>query len=253
MEKNWEELSESLASEIKREIVENYLSEKLFLENEWENYYTLLDNFRKNQKKVFNNTWRIYFILNKDDALIGNFEKLTSFSLKETCKQSVELYENIYGISEEELKQKLFDNIVSPFGFTSKGKFVKLFYNIYKRFYNVLNNYLKEYQKLEKYYKLLKDETKKFHKAFDLSYILSFFEKLKISEAEIGGIENKGKIIEELVEKLKIPIPEPLESIFIKYSPVPIPFKIYSKLSHLAKLSYKKNPENAKKILKLLI
>ena len=139
MEKNWEELSESLASEIKREIVENYISEKLFLENEWKNYYTLLDNFRKNQKKVFNNTWRIYFILNKDDALIGNFEKLTSFPLKETCKQSIELYENIYGISEEELKQKLFDNIVSPFGFTSKGKFVKLFYNIYKRFYNVLN------------------------------------------------------------------------------------------------------------------
>jgi len=57
MEKNWEELSESLASEIKREIIENYLSEKLFLENEWKNYYTLLNNFRKNQKKVFNNTW----------------------------------------------------------------------------------------------------------------------------------------------------------------------------------------------------
>ncbi|PMP67667.1 MAG: hypothetical protein C0190_02785 [Thermodesulfobacterium geofontis] len=252
MEKNWEEFSEKLASEIKREIIENYLSEKFYLEEEWKNYQGFLENLQKIQKRIFNNAWRIYFILDKDENLIKEFENLTSFPLKISCEKSLELYKDIYGTSEEELKKRLFSNIFSPFGFTSKGKFVKLFYNIYKRLYNFLNNYLKEYRKVEKTYNLLKDETEKFHKSFDLSYILGFFERLEISEAEIGGIENKEKIIKDLVEKLKIPIPEPLESIFIKYSPLPLPTKVSSKLSHLARISFEKNPENAKKILSLL-
>ncbi|MCD6548909.1 MAG: hypothetical protein J7K10_05515, partial [Thermodesulfobacterium sp.] len=217
MEKNWEEFLENLALEIKKEIIENYLSEKLFLEEEWENYQNFLENLKKFQKKVFNNSWRIYFLLNKDTNLIEEFEEITSFPLKDTCKKSIEIYKNTYGISEKELKKRLFSNIFSPFGFTSKGKFVKLFYNIYKRFYNVLLNYLKEYKKAEKRYNTLKEETEKSHRAFNLSYILDFFKKLEISE-EMGEIENREKVIEDLVEKLKIPIPKALESNFTKYS-----------------------------------
>lgn len=252
MEKDWEEFSENLALEIKREIIENYLSEKLYLEEEWKNYQSLLENLQKIQKRIFNNAWRIYFMLDKDENLIKEFEILTSFPLKGSCEKSLELYKNIYGTSEEELKKRLFSNIFSPFGFTSKGKFVKLFYNIYKRLYNFSNNYLKEYGKVEKTYNILKEETEKFHRSFDLSYILGFFERLENSEIEIGGIENKEKIIKDLVEKLKIPIPEPVELILIKYSPLPLPTKISSKLSQLAKISFEKNPENAKKILSFL-
>lgn len=105
MEKNWEEFSESLALEIKREIIENYLSEKLYLEEEWGNYQTLLENLKKSQKRIFNNTWRIYFILNKDESLIKEFENITSFPLKESYKKSLQLYKEIYEISEEELKK----------------------------------------------------------------------------------------------------------------------------------------------------
>lgn len=142
---------------------------------------------------------------------------------------------------------------MAPFGLTAKGKFVKLFYNTYKRLYNVLINYLKEYKKVEKTYEILKEETQKFHKAFDLSYILSFFERLEISEAEIGVIENKSKVIEDLVKKLKIPVPAPPKQDFIKYSLIPIPTKVSSKLAQLAKTSFEKNPENAKKILSFLL
>ncbi|MCD6489718.1 MAG: hypothetical protein J7K20_03205 [Thermodesulfobacterium sp.] len=252
MEKNWEDFLENLALETKKEIIENYLSEKLFLEEEWKSYQNFLENLKKLQKKVFNNAWRIYFLLNKNTDLIEEFEKITSFPLKDTCKKSMEMYKNTYGISEKELKKKLFSNIFSSFGFTSKGKFVKLFHNIYKRFYNVLLNYLKEYKKAEKRYNILKEETEKFHRAFDLSYILNFFKKLEISE-EMGEIENRKKVIEDLVEKLKIPIPEALESNFTKYSLIPSPTKIASKLSQLAKRSFKKNPENAKEILSFLI
>uniref|UniRef100_A0A7V4JQU5 Uncharacterized protein n=1 Tax=Thermodesulfobacterium geofontis TaxID=1295609 RepID=A0A7V4JQU5_9BACT len=252
MEKDWEDYLESLTSEIKREIIENYFSEKLYLEEEWKNYESFLENLKKIQKRIFNNAWRIYFILDKDENLIKEFENLTSFPLKISCEKSLVFYENTYKLPEGELKKRLFSNIFSPFGFTFKGKFVKLFYNIYKRLYNILNNYFKEYKRVEKTYNILKAETEKFYKSFDLSYILSFFERLKISEAEIGGIENKEKIIKDLTEKLKIPIPEPLKSYFLNYPPLPLPSKVSSKLSQLAKISFEKNPENAKEILNFL-
>jgi hypothetical protein len=252
MEKDWEDFLEGLTSEIKREIVENYFSEKLYLEEEWKNYEGLLENLKKIQKRIFNNAWRIYFILDKDENLIKEFENLTSFPLKTSCEKSLELYENTYKLSEGELKKRLFSNIFSPFGFTLKGKFIKLFYNIYKRLHNILNNYLKEYKRVEKTYNILKEETENFHKSFDLSYILGFFERLEISETEIGGIENKEKIIKDLVEKLKIPIPKPLNLYFLNYSPLPLPSKVSSKLSQLAKISSQKNPENAKEILSFL-
>jgi hypothetical protein len=252
MEKDWEDFLEGLTSEIKREIVENYFSEKLYLEEEWKTYESLLENLKKIQKRIFNNAWRIYFILDKDENLIKEFENLTSFPLKMSCEKSLEFYENTYKLPEKELKKKLFSIIFSPFGFTFKGKFVKLFYNIYKRLYKILNNFLKEYQTVEKTYNILKEETEKFHKSFDLSYILGFFERLEIPEAEIGGIENKEKIIKDLVEKLKIPIPEPLNLYFLNYPPLPLPSKVSSKLSQLAKISFEKNPENAKEILSFL-
>ncbi len=253
MEKNWEEISENLALEVKREIIENYLSEKLFLEEKWKDYEDLLDTLRDAQKEVFDNSWRIYLLLNKEEVLVKDFENCTSFPLLESCEKSLELNKDVYDISEEELREKLFSNIVSPFALTLKGKFVKLFCNIYKFLVSILNNYLKEYKKVGKAYTILKEETDKFHKAFDLSYILNFFEKLEMPKEEIGAIEDREKVIEELVEKLKIPIPEPPEHAFINYSPIPPLSKVSSKLSKLAKTSFEKNPENAKKILNLLL
>jgi hypothetical protein len=36
--KGWEDIAETLSSEVKREIAEEYFSEKKFLEESWENY-----------------------------------------------------------------------------------------------------------------------------------------------------------------------------------------------------------------------
>ncbi len=254
MEKNWEEISENLALEVKREIIENYLSEKLFLEEKWKDYEDLLDTLRDAQKEVFDNSWRIYLLLNKEEVLVKDFENCTSFPLLESCERSLKSNKDVYDVSEKELRKKLFNNIVSPFAFTLKGKFAKLICNVYKFLERSLNNkYIKKYKKVEKAYTLLKEETDKFHKAFDLSYILNFFEKLEMPKEEIGAIEDREKVIEELVEKLKIPIPEPPECIFINYSPIPPLSKVSSKLSKLAKISFEKNPKNAKEILSLLL
>lgn len=252
MKKNWEEFSKNLALEIKKEIVGNYLSEKLYLEEEWKNYQNFLEDLKKHQKRIFNNAWRIYFLLDKDTELIEEFENVTSFPLKDTCKKSIEIFKETYKVSEEELKKRLFSVIFSPFGFTSKRKFVKLFYSLYKRLYSILLNYLEGYKKAKERYNLLKKETERFHKVFDLSYILDFFKRFEFSEEQIGGIENRGKIIEELMRKLKIPIPPILESEFIEYVSITPPIQIASKLSRLAQLSFKKNPKNAEEILKIL-
>ncbi len=251
MDKSWDDFYESLAAEIKREIAENYFAEKLYLEEEWNSFNTVLEDFKKIQKELFNNAWRLYFML-KDPVLVEEFEKLTGFPLKETCFQSKELYPSFYNISETELKEKLFKELFLPFAFTTKGKFSKLFYNIYKKLYESLEKYLKEYKKLERYYTILKEKTEEFHKKFDLSYILSFFNKLAASHPEIGKPEEKEKIWEELAEKLKIQTPPPLEEIFKKYKRIPKPSQLYFKLPKLAKKAFNNNPEEAKEILKLV-
>jgi hypothetical protein len=51
MEKDWEDFLEGLTSEIKREIVENYFSEKLYLEEEWKTYESLLEILKKFKKE----------------------------------------------------------------------------------------------------------------------------------------------------------------------------------------------------------
>ncbi len=253
MEKDWEELSHILASEIKREIAENYFSEKLYLEDEWENYYILLEELKKELKKIFNNAWRIYFILNGNPDLIEKFEKISNFPLTDIIKDSQILYPKFYQISQQELKEKLLSRLISPFGFTSKGKFVKLLYNVYKSLFKVINNYLKLYKNMEEYYGILNKETESFHKKFDLSYILSFFKKFENQkEEEMGEIIDKQKVIEELTETLKIKVPDPLEKTFKKYNSIREPSQIYSEISALAQISFKHNPENAKNLLKYL-
>ncbi len=253
MYKNWEDIYESLALELKKEIAENYFSEKVYLEEEWNSFKELLEELRTKQKKIFNNAWKIYFML-QDYDLVEEFEKITNFPLKEVISQSKILYEKIYNIPEENLKKKLFANEISPFALTTKGKFIKIFFNIYKRFFKVLQEYLKNYQKIEKLYNILKEETENFHKKFDMSYILSFFNKLNLSEleCELGTLEDKEKIWKEISERLKIKIPEEFEKDFKKYNNIPEFSKVYSKLSKLIKKAFERNPEKAKEILKLV-
>ncbi len=253
MNKNWEDIYENLSLELKREIAENYFSEKLYLEEAWNSFKELVDEFRIKQKKVFNDAWKIYFILKNGD-LIEDFEKITGFPLKEVISQSKRLYKKIYDLPEDELKKKLFSQELSPFALTQKGRFKKIFFNVYKHLFKNLKDYLEDYNKMERLYNALKEDTERFHQNFDMSYILNFFNKLELSESEedLGGIEDREKVWEEITEQLKIKIPEEFIKDFKKYKMIPETSKVYSKLSKLVKKVLERHPERIKEITSLV-
>ncbi|QER42285.1 hypothetical protein F1847_05840 [Thermodesulfobacterium sp. TA1] len=249
MIKNWDELSESLSIEIKKEIAETYFREKIFLEEKWNLFKEEIEQLKGLYKRVFNNSWRVFFLLNKDEDLVAEFEKITDFPLRETCKLSKEVFAKEFNLPEEVLKKKLFANVTSSFALTTKSKFVKLFFTVYKRFSKVLEDFILKLKKLKKAYQELEEETQNFYKRFDLSYILNFFHKLSGESLEIGSIEDKEKVWSSLTEALKIEKAPSLELLFKEFKPLPNFAEIYHKLSLLSKKSYELYPENAKTIL----
>lgn len=250
MNKDWEELSESLALELKKEIAESYYREKAYLEERWNLIKEDYEQVKKKYRRVFNNVWRINFLLNKDGRLIEIFERLTQVPVLTLCETSKKVFPLSFNIPETELKKKIFNIFVSPFAFTSKRKFVKLFVEVYKRLKRVTEEYNKELEKITNLYKTMEEETEDFYKRFDLSYILDFFQRLSETREEIGYIENKEKVREELSKILKIEKPPPPYELFIKVNPLPEVEKIYDNLVELAKESFKLYPENATEILK---
>lgn len=249
MSKDWEELSDSLALELKKEIAESYYREKAYLEERWNLIREDYEQVKKKYKRVFNNVWRVNFLLNKDGRLIETFENLTQVPVLHLCETSKKVFPSSFDIPEAELKKKIFNIFVSPFAFTSKRKFVKLFIEVYKRLKKVTEEYNKELEKVTNLYKTLEEETEEFYKRFDLSYILDFFQRLSETREEIGYIENKEKVRKELSEILRIEKPLSPYEMFIKINPLPEVDDIHENLVELARESFKLYPENATEIL----
>ncbi len=170
--KSLEELYETLSGEIKRELAQSYFSEKITLEKTWESFSqgTSKEFFQK-KKILMISVCQLVFMLN-EESLIAEFERITGFPLK-IC-YSPEILEST------NIKRKIFSQIKGvPFGFTSKSRFVKLFLKIYENLYKAYQNYMNTLKDFEEEYTILKKETENFHKRYDISSILGFFEKLE--------------------------------------------------------------------------
>lgn len=242
--KEWEELSEGLSMEIKRELAQAYFSDKVALEKTWEDFLKdLKKELAKKEENLIINSCRLVFML-KDEALINEFEKITGFPLR-VC-YSPEILES------SNIKRKVFSEIEGiPFGLTSKSRFVKLFLKIYENLYKAYLSYINTLKDFEEEYQVLKEETEKFHKRYDVSSILGFFERLEKETQEISTPEAKDELYKSLNEKLKINTPKPPSQLFEAYSPPAEPSTIKYSLSQLAKKAFEHHQKAAKELLKL--
>ena len=242
--RSWEELSEILSGEIKREIAQAYFSEKVALERTWEDFFKeLKKELAKKEENLILNVCRLVFML-KDTSLVDEFEKITGFPLK-TC-YSPEILESA------NIKRKVFSEIKEiPFGLTSKSRFVKLFLKIYENLYRAHKSYIDTLKNFEEEYQILKKETEKFHKQYDITSMLGFFEKLGEESPSINVPQEKENIYKSLSEKLKINIPDPPSKLFELYPPPSEPSKIKFSLIQLAKKAFKHHQDAAKELLKL--
>jgi len=241
--KGWEDVAETLSSEVKREIAEEYFSEKKFLEESWENYQRDIKEMDKIEERLLKNVCRLVMML-RDDDLIEEFKKITGFDLKGYYFQQV--------LESENLKKILFKKLGAPFAFTTKNKFVKLFLEIYKDLQESAKAYEKKLKAFQEYYEELVKDTEAFNKRFDISTILRFFSKLSSSEQpEIGETEDKGQIYEELSCKLKIKKAPPPTDTHTEYGE-PRPLRdVSGELIRLAKTAFNRHKREGKELLDL--
>lgn len=242
--KPWEEISEVLSGEIKREIAQAYFSEKIALEKTWEEFLKdLKKELSKKEEALILNACRLTFMLKEED-LVKEFEKVTGFSLKSCYTPEV--------LESSNIKDKLFSSLKKiPFGFTSKSRFVKLFLELYENLYKAYKNYIETLKNFEEEYQVLKEETEKFHRKYDISSILGFFERLEGEDSSLTPPERRENIYESLEKKLRIKIPEAPSQIFELYKTPLEPKKIKFALIQLAKKAYAHHQNLAKELLKL--
>lgn len=154
-------IGEALNREIKKEIAEEYFSQRIALEQSWLEY-----------KKLDLNVKRFISMLDNKD-LIEEVEKITHFPLNKFHAQQSSESANLRKTFFEKLKKK-------PFGLTTKSKFIRLFVEIYQDLIDAYKSYKNALIKVEEVYKNLKTKIEHFYKKYDLGQILAFIAGLRI-------------------------------------------------------------------------
>ncbi len=241
---SWEDLAEALSSQIKREIAENYFQEKVFLESSWEAYQKNLQNLNKLKEKIELNICRLYLLLEKEN-LIQEFERITGFPLRK-C-------EILEKLDSKSWKKQIFKGLPKlPFALTTKSRFTKLFLELYRELFKNTQEYLKIWKESKEEYAELIEETKAFSKRFDLPSILNFFSKLSDTSPEIIPPQEKETLYKELVNSLKIKIPQSPDKLYPLYPLPKDPKEIRSDLIKLAKKVFEVHQILALEILNLV-
>lgn len=243
--KPWEEIAETLSGEVKRELAEAYFSEKKALEDAWLEYRDFVKSLCKKEEAVILQASRILIMLEKE-GLIEEFERITGFPLKKTYLKQI--------VESPTLRRKLFEKLgKKSFGLTSKSRFIKLFFDIYEDLVKATISYKMTLKKAESLYDDLKRETEQFYKRYDLGSILDFFRKFEdLSSYEMGAIEDRERIHEELAHSMRIEtFPKPSDFVDDYEEPKELK-KISSSLRKLAQRAYETHQDLAKEILKLV-
>ncbi len=238
----YDELADSLAIEVKREIAERYFTHRKVVEEEVEDYLDALKKFRKKEEEVTKELLRLVYLL-EDEDLLKRFHELTGIPLEEFADE--------YLLEASHIRKRLFRGLKGR-GLTSKGRFLHLFEDTYKRLFEKLNSYRKEFLKLKRQAELVNSDIEEFNRSYDLSSMLSFFNALSDSSPPIGAVENMEEVTKSLEGQLKFKKVPPPEEEFPELKVPPEWKKVHRELSKLAKEAYKRHPESAREILGVL-
>ncbi len=238
----YEDLAESLAIEVKREIAERYFTHRKVIEEEIEAYQQALKAFEKEEEKVLWELLRLTQLL-RDRDLIARFRELTGISL--------EFYLDEYILSSKTIRRRLFRELKSR-GLTSKRRFLKLFEDTYKRLLRRLEEYRRKFRALKAQAELINQDIQEFQREYDLGSIFNFLGSLEGGGPAIGGVEEKGKVYDQLTEALRFPPVVPPEEKFTDFPAPPSWKEVGHELLKLAKEAYKRHTGEVKQILEVL-
>ncbi len=236
----FEDLAESLSLEVKREIAERYFTHRKVIEEEIEEYFRALKEFEKEEEKVLREILRLIFLL-RDEDLLKKFEKITG--------KEIRGYYDEYILSSPRIRKRLFRELKTR-GLTSKGKFLRLFENTYRRLLERLPSYQKRLRSLRIWAERINEDIREFHREYDLESIFSFFRTLEESRpSELAGWGVEDQARESLEHRLRFPpVPSP-ESKFLDLEGLPPWKKVSGELLKLAKEAYRRHTGEAKRLL----
>lgn len=193
-------IQDLLAYEIKKEIADRYFGFRKLIE---EDTLDLKEKIRQHtfilEKRISFDLIRLYILL-KDEKIIHDFLLIIGF--KE------ELFYDPHLTQSETIQARVFQGTKLR-GFTWKGRFKNLIFDIYERLSAHIDQYREKARELEELGESIQEEIKIFHRNNDLGNILGFLHSMG-KQTTHGGLQGglEPGIAESLEEKLQIKTPD---------------------------------------------
>ncbi len=236
-----DDVAKALTYQVKRDLAERYFGFRRLIEEDTANYFRLLKEFgRKHEEKVSHNFVRLYLLL-RDQDLIEEFLRITG--LPEA------FYYDDYLLRSKNIRRRLF-KALRPKGWTSKGRFKRLFLDIYENLRRAVEEYREAFQELQVEAEVINEEIRRFKEKFDLSEIMHFLKSLEgPSDLASLGHPSLEKSVTGLEKTLEFATVPPPEEFFPPLPSLPPLKKVHGKLVKLAKEAYQRHTQEAREIL----
>lgn len=166
---------EALRVQIKKEIVDNYFSERVYLEEEVQLLNEEVLAYREEAAQVARLFGVLYQALGTESAIAG---VMVALGLKE--RPYYEEFRQLAPGARRELPAG-----VGRWGFTAAGRFRNLIFDLYEKLEKQSRELQEKYQKIQIHLRLLNEDIDKFNLSFDFGLIA----------AQIEALEGRGQVI----------------------------------------------------------
>ncbi len=222
------DISKALTYQVKREIAERYFGYRKIIEDDKKN----LDVMRAELQRFYDERIgidfvRIYVLL-KDKNLIRAFLDIIGWPEGE-----FPFYDD-YVVRSKTIEGRLLKGM-EPRGWTSRGKFVNLLVDSYKKLLEDFDSYRDKYEECIEEAEIINEEIRQFRDKFALDEILGFIGSLDSHDDLAGSLGENLPMghMQELSERLRI---DPLDTEHLAPKPSVLPAlkKIKGRLKNLA-------------------
>ncbi len=222
-------MEEMLSLEIKKELADRYFGFRKMIEDDSRHYNEqILAAFRQLENAVGFDLVRLYILLHRE-SLIFDFFRLTGF------RDAVFL--DPYLLQSQSIRRRLFKGQFVH-GFTRRGRFHNLFFDIYLRLQKGLEEYAGTMAQLVREGKAITTEVEVFQRKNDLGAMMGFLRRLDSSDtgSMSGDLPPMGD--SSLEEKLRIEAPNGADTLLPAFPLLPPLKSCKSKLTALLNTAY---------------
>jgi len=222
-------MEEMLSLEIKQEIAERYFGFRKMIEDDSRHYNEqILAAYRKLENEVGFDLVRLYILLGRKERIF-DFFRATGF------RDPVFL--DPYLLQSESIRRRLFKGQFIH-GFTRRGRFLNLFFDIYLRLIKGLEDYAGTMDQLVKEGKAIATEIEGFQRKNDLGSMMSFLRRLDSSESDTMSGDISPMRDSYLEKKLRIEAPSGADTLLPAFPLLPPLKSCKAKLTDLLDTAY---------------